>query len=241
MWMYSCPSLWRVVLAIFLVHIVHRGDCLKRVGNVTLNRRRIANQTYPAETQVHSNNIRRPYSALKPHCHLFCAAVVNTPEQLSKKDNGILSHLSHSYKGIRDYVANKVRKLLENRGKALSSNHPLRHQRWEIQLYRKTGILGLLYRTETLGIDFMEDGTLTTSKGHKGNWWSEYGDVVWKIYFDPGVDVATYFNAQFCWNYLGESAFMRRGIIYQDRPPGRWIPQYLFRPVIGKFTGHGVQ
>ncbi|ORM39720.1 uncharacterized protein BXIN_0136 [Babesia sp. Xinjiang] len=109
----------------------------------------------------------------------------------------------------------------------------------------------LKYRTEYMVIDFMEDGTLKTDQGHQGTWWSEYGNIMWKIYFQPSINVATYFSAQphsnnlthiqFCWNNFGEAAFMRRGVFYQDRPPNGWLPQYLFRPVLGKFTGEGVR
>lgn len=178
------------------------------------------------------NNSVRAGFLRRPHC----IATITYKEC----DVGIRSLLSQSYKTLKTLIGERVQELLKNRKDALSSAHPLRHQRWQITLYRKSGFMGLFYETEVMVIDFMEDGSLKTDKGHKGVWWSEYGDVIWKIYFNPEVDVATYFNAQFCWNYFGESAFMRRGVIFQDRQTDSWLPKYLFRPVLGKFTGHGI-
>ncbi|CDR95882.1 hypothetical protein BBBOND_0210350 [Babesia bigemina] len=196
-------------------------------------------------------DIRNP--AVQRRKFALCVVNADAPSAQKADKPGILGRVWNTYAKIKDVVDRHIQKISDNRKKALSSTHPLRHQSWRITFHRKTGLLGLSTRTEHILIDFMEDGTLKTSEGHDGkhfemtnkqqsagNWWSEYGDVVWKIYFDPKSNVATYFNAQFSWNNFGEAAFMRRGVVYQDRPQDGWLPQYLFRPVIGKFTGEGI-
>ncbi|KAG6439957.1 uncharacterized protein BBOV_IV004655 [Babesia bovis T2Bo] len=165
---------------------------------------------------------------------------IRLDEQTGKCDIYPFALVRDIYNKVRDLLSSKLQKIQQNRKDAFNSTHPLRHQKWVITLQKKRGFFGLKYQTEQIVIDFMDNGVLKTQQGQNGIWWYEYGNINWKIYMDPSVNVATYFTAQFCWNNFGKSAFMRRGVVYQDRPPNGWLPQYLFRPVVAKFTGEGI-
>ncbi|KAK2197257.1 hypothetical protein BdWA1_000256 [Babesia duncani] len=113
----------------------------------------------------------------------------------------------------------------------------------------------------TMVIEFDNDGTLKTSHGQQGGlgkscmqsigtWWANQGTVTMKIqssqvpkgyvYLSAHVGFLHGYILQLSWNTLGECAFMQRGSIYEDRPPDSWLPQHIFRPVIGRFTACGI-
>ncbi|AFZ80317.1 signal peptide-containing protein [Theileria equi strain WA] len=186
------------------------------------------------------------------NAHLEEQAVRYTKKLLKnyviRKINNAIGSIKAKFTSIRQKIAGIYNNALENRKKAVTSRHPLRHAKWTINCRYNSNYSDR--STDVEEIQFFEDGSLITSSGITGNfcfcllmftgyWYSDFGDITWKIPSKDGT--FTYYNAQICWNSCGPFAFMRRGVIFKDRSPNGWIPTYLFRPVIGKFTAQGTE
>ncbi|UVC49394.1 hypothetical protein MACK_003225 [Theileria orientalis] len=123
-----------------------------------------------------------------------------------------------------------------NKESTRSSNYPLVGNTWVVEFEEAPKVESLNNVKEKM--EFFEEGTVVTSSGLKGTWWTDYGDLVWKFPMKSKEGVYVYFSAQFYVNKLDKKPYMRRGVVFKDRSSNKWLPKNMFRPVVSTFKAY---
>jgi len=116
--------------------------------------------------------------------------------------------------------------------------HPLRMALWKINLRH-----GMTRSAEPMQFYFNRDGKviLRDGSGTAGVWWFDQGGVSWDIDRKDGSRKTTlHYHADIHLNKFGERPRMYKGIVTRDRYESSFLPNNLFRPVIGTFSAQGV-
>eukprot|EP01084_Bolivina_argentea_P007286 13689_1 len=114
-------------------------------------------------------------------------------------------------------------------------SHPLRTSQWRI--CRRHYGLPFCRREENESVTFHRNFTLSTDQGRCGKWRADDGSVIWTTHNEGRNE--TRYRAELFWNVFGDQPRMVRGTVSRDRRCVH-LPRWLFRPVIGSFTGVGV-
>ncbi|UVC54045.1 hypothetical protein MACJ_003373 [Theileria orientalis] len=123
-----------------------------------------------------------------------------------------------------------------NKESTRSSNYPLVGNTWVVEFEEAPKVESLNNKREKM--EFFDEGTVVASSGLKGNWWTDYGDLVWKFPVKSEEGSYVYFSAQFYVNKLDKKPYMRRGVVFKDRSSSKWLPKSMFRPVVSTFKAY---
>ncbi|CAM9718282.1 unnamed protein product [Sphacelaria rigidula] len=90
-------------------------------------------------------------------------------------------------------------------------------------------------------VTFNRNGTVSTSEGHRGEWWFDVGGLFWDVNATVGAAPTVFHHkAELHWNVFGSEPRMFRGTVTRDRTHKSFLPPWLFRPVVSSFVGAGV-